>query len=252
MKHLKLTLSFIAAAALLTACGGNDNQFTQVVTFGDSISDNGAYRVGTIAQLGGGKFTVNGPDDKVWPEALAANLGLPAQCPAQTGLLPNNGITGAPVTNFAACYNYAQGSSRVTSVGSGPDGVALQQPPFNLKTQGKLADSIQNQMNRHLAKAGTFGANELVTVNGGGNDFFMQLNAVGAAAGGCSSSGRWRPGRLADGHLGHSERWWCRSRGSRLRCGSGGHGAGRGRAGNLREDADCGQGRALRGGAQPG
>lgn len=186
MKHIKLALSCIAAAALLTACGGGDDkiQFTQVVTFGDSISDGGAYRVGTIAQLGGGKFTVNGTSDKVWSDALGTSLGAPAQCAAQTGLLANNGVTGAAVVNIAACNNYAQGSSRVTAVGSGPNGVALQQAPYNQKNLGLMADSIQNQMNRHLAKAGTFGASELVTVNGGGNDFFMQLGAVGAAAGG--------------------------------------------------------------------
>lgn len=186
MKHIKLTLSCLAAAALLTACGGDDGkiQFTQVVTFGDSISDGGAYRVGTIAQLSGGKFTVNGAGDKVWSDALASNLGAPTQCAAQTGLLANNGVTGAAVVNVAACNNYAQGSSRVTAVGSGPNGVALQQAPYNQKNLGLMADSIQNQMNRHLGKAGTFGANELVTVNGGGNDFFMQLGAVGAAAGG--------------------------------------------------------------------
>jgi len=186
MKHLKLALSCIATAALLTACGGGDDrtQFTQVVTFGDSISDGGAYRMGTIAQLGGGQFTVNGAGAKVWSDALAASLGAPAQCAAQTGLLANNGVTGAAVVNVAACNNYAQGSSRVTAVGSGPNGVALQQAPFNQKNLGYMADSIQNQMNRHLAKSGTFGGNELVTVNGGGNDFFMQLGAVGAAAGG--------------------------------------------------------------------
>ena len=186
MKHIKLALSCIAAAALLTACGGGDNktQFSQVVTFGDSISDGGAYRVGTIAQLAGGKFTVNGTGDKVWSDALATSLGAPAQCAAQTGLLANNGVTGAPVANFAACNNYAQGSSRVTAVGSGPNGVALQQAPYNQKNLGLMADSIKNQMNRHLAKAGTFSANDLITVNGGGNDFFMQLGAVGAAGGG--------------------------------------------------------------------
>lgn len=186
MKHLKLTLSCIATVTLLSACGGGDGklQFTQVVTFGDSISDGGAYRVGTIAQLGGGKFTVNGADDKVWSDALATALGAPAQCAAQTGLLPNNGVTGATVVNHAACNNYAQGSSRVTAVGSGPNGVALQNAPFNQVNLGLMADSIQNQMTRHLAKAGSFGANELVTVNGGGNDFFMQLGAVGASAGG--------------------------------------------------------------------
>ena len=186
MKHLKLTLSCLATAALLSACGGGDDniRFTQVVTFGDSISDTGTYRVGTISQLGGGKFTVNGANNKVWSDALATALNTPAQCAAQTGLLANNGVTGAPVMNIATCNNYAQGSSRVTAVGSGPNGVALQQAPFNQINLGLMADSIQNQMNRHITKVGTYGANELVTVNGGGNDFFMQLNAVSASAGG--------------------------------------------------------------------
>lgn len=186
MRYLKLTLSCLSAAVLLAACG-EDNKilFNQVVTFGDSLSDGGAYRVGSIAQLGGGKFTVNGTGDKVWSEALAANLGLPAQCAAQTGLLPNApGLTGAPVTNVAACNNYAQGSSRVTAVGAGPNGVALQKAPYNQVNLGLIADSIQNQMSRHVAKVGFFGANDLVTVNGGGNDFFMQLGAVSVAAGG--------------------------------------------------------------------
>ena len=51
------------AAALLAACGGDGDRirYTSVVSFGDSISDAGAYKVGTIAALGGGKFTVNGP-----------------------------------------------------------------------------------------------------------------------------------------------------------------------------------------------
>ena len=117
------------AAALLSACGGSDDKvnFTQTVSFGDSLSDVGTYQVGTVAALGGGKFTVNGTAGKVWTEFLAADVGTPAQCAARTGLLPNlPGVTGAPVQDVATCYNYAQGSSRVTSNGSGPNGVALQ------------------------------------------------------------------------------------------------------------------------------
>ena len=75
-------------------------------------------------------------------------------------------------------------SSRVTAVGSGPNGVALQQAPFNQTNLGLMADSIQNQILRHLTKVGQFNGRDLVTVNGGGNDFFMQLGAVGAAAAG--------------------------------------------------------------------
>ena len=193
MRNIKFVVTSIAFAALLSACGGSsDNRikFAQVVTFGDSVSDAGAYRVGDIAALGGGKFTVNGVANNVWTEALAANLGAGTQCAAQTGLLANNGVKGAAVVNFAACNNYAQGSSRVTAVGSGPNGVALQKAPFNQTNLGLMADSIQNQINRHLTKVGTFGATDVVTLNGGGNDFFMQLGAVGAAAtGGAAAQG---------------------------------------------------------------
>ncbi len=190
MKSFKFILTSVAVAALVAGCGGGDDpktSFSSVVSFGDSLSDAGTYRVGTVAQLGGGKFTVNSAadkNDKVWTEALAVSLGAPAQCAAQTGLSPNNGVTGAAVANFAACNNYAQGSSRVTAVGSGPNGVALQKAPYNQVNLGLIADSIQNQVNRHITKVGTFAGSELVTVNGGGNDFFMQLGAVGAAAGG--------------------------------------------------------------------
>ena len=193
MRNIKFVFTGIAFAALLTACGGSsDNRikFAQVVTFGDSVSDAGAYQVGQIAALGGGKFTVNGVANNIWTEALAANLGAGTQCAAQTGLLANNGVVGAAVVNNAACNNYAQGSSRVTAVGSGPNGVALQKAPFNQINLGLIADSIQNQINRHLAKVGAFGATDVVTVNGGGNDFFMQLGAVGAAAtGGAAAQG---------------------------------------------------------------
>ena len=194
MKTFKLALASIAVATLLTACGGGGDsgkgtfdtriRFAQVVTFGDSLSDVGSYRVGTVAALGGGKFTVNGVANNVWSEALAASLDAGTQCAAQTGLLPNNGAIGAAVVNNPLCNNYAQGSGRVTAVGSGPFGVALQKAPFNQVNLGLIADSIQNQMNRHLTKVGTFGATDLVTVNGGGNDFFMQLQGVEAAAAG--------------------------------------------------------------------
>jgi outer membrane lipase/esterase len=212
MKNIKLALTGIAFATFLTACGGGGDssggsfdtkiRFSQVVTFGDSISDVGTYQVGSVAALGGGKFTVNGVADNIWSQTLAASLGAGTQCAAQTGLLPNNGLTGAAVVNNAGCNNYAQGSSRVTAVGSGPNGVALQKA-LNQVNNGYIADSIQNQMNRHLTKVSAFGATDLVTVNGGGNDFFTQLGAVGAAAtGGAAAQGAatlagWSPATIA-------------------------------------------------------
>lgn len=181
----------LAAAALLVACGddgGGDNKvrFTSVVSFGDSLSDAGAYKVGTIAALGGGKFTVNGAGSSsyTWTEDLAVAVKAPAQCAARTGLLPNQpGITGAAVTDIAGCYNYAQGSSRVTSEGSGPNGVALQ--AYGQQNRGYMANSLMEQMIRHLTRVGgAYSGQELVTVNSGGNDAFMQLNGLAYAAGG--------------------------------------------------------------------
>jgi phospholipase/lecithinase/hemolysin len=155
-----------------------------VVSFGDSISDAGAYAVGTVAALGGGKFTVNGPSGLTWTEVLAGEVGAPAQCAAQTGMLPNNGTVGAPVQNFVACFNYAQGSSRVTYGGTGPNGVGLQ-TAFGEQNLGFMAISLQQQFQAHLNKVGgRYAGTELVTVNAGGNDAFMQLGAVGSAAAG--------------------------------------------------------------------
>lgn len=187
MKSFRWAAIGVAAAAVLAACGGSDDNkvnFTQTVSFGDSLSDVGTYQVGTVAALGGGKFTVNGPAGKVWTEDLAAAVGTPAQCAARTGLLPNNPqITGAPVQDIPNCFNYAEGSARVTSEGSGPNGVALQQSLGEVNI-GLIANSLHEQFTRHLAKVGSYSGLELVTVNAGGNDLFMQLAAVGQAAGG--------------------------------------------------------------------
>lgn len=186
MRRTSWFLPAVLAASWLVACGDDDDkiQFVSVVSFGDSISDAGTYKVGSIAALGGGKFTVNGPDGLTWTEVLAKRVGAPAQCAAQTGMLPNNGVTGAPVQNLANCFNYAQGSSRVGSSGTGPNGVALQ-TAFGEQNLGFMAISLKEQFNAHLTKTGgRFGIADLVTVNSGGNDAFMQLTALAYAAGG--------------------------------------------------------------------
>jgi outer membrane lipase/esterase len=188
---MRKTLAFLNAilmGSLLVACSDDDDkvQFTRVVTFGASVADAGAYKVGTIAALGGGKYTVNGPDGFTWTERLASMVNASAECAAQTGLLPNiSGVTGAPVQNFDDCFNYAQGSSRVSSSGTGPSGVALQQA-FGEQNVGVMAISLREQISNHLAKVGgRFQFTDLVIVEGGGgSDGAMQLTALGRAAGG--------------------------------------------------------------------
>src|SRR4051812_44749941 len=169
MKLMRTKLAALAAAVVLAACGGGGagNQsprvaFKSMVSFGDSLSDVGTYRVGTIAALGGGKWTVNGPTARNWTEWIAADIQVAPPCAAQTGLLPNiPGLVGGPVTNVQACTNYAQGSSRVSGLFA-PNSATLQAAPFNQVNLGLLAVPVATQMAAHLAKmGGTYSGTEL-------------------------------------------------------------------------------------------
>ncbi|MES2785240.1 MAG: SGNH/GDSL hydrolase family protein [Pseudomonadota bacterium] len=188
MKNIKLKLATLAAALIVAGCGGGGGggiDFASMVSFGDSLSDVGTYRVGTVAALGGGRFTVNGPQARIWTELVAARAGTAAPCAAQTGLFPNiPGLTGAPVVTAPACTNYAQGSSRVSGIYS-VNSATIQAAPFNQVNIGLTAVPITVQLSNHLAKnGGTYDPNDLVTIMGGGNDVFMNLNGVSAAASG--------------------------------------------------------------------
>jgi phospholipase/lecithinase/hemolysin len=198
MRKTSFALALLTAAAL-AACGGSSSprggdqtpgtKFSAQVSFGDSLSDVGTYAVGTVKALGGGKFTINGdntsinPDltGKNWTEFVAAQLQLPAPCPAQTGLQGNaaQGLN-VPITFNVNCLNYAQGGARVTNpVGPGNalTGAAL----------GATTVPVVTQIANHLAKTGgKFSGTELVTVMAGGNDILFllgQLSANATAAG---------------------------------------------------------------------
>jgi outer membrane lipase/esterase len=207
MTTWKHALGAMGAALLVAACGGGGSEkststagFNSMVSFGDSLSDIGTYKVGAVAAVGGGKWTVNSPNAKNWTELVAAQFGLPAPCPAQTGLLSIiPGFTGAPVQNFPACRGYAQGSSRVTSP-FGPNSIAIQQavsaqagPAAAAQAAGLglMAQPVVTQMATHLSNVGgAYSGKELVTVMAGGNDVFLNLNGVSsAAAGGAGAVG---------------------------------------------------------------
>jgi outer membrane lipase/esterase len=194
MRHTNFALALLAAAAL-TACGGSDNdaapaapakpKFTSQVNFGDSLSDVGTYRVGTVAALGGGKYTINGDNvavnanltGKIWPELTAASFGVAASCAAQTGLdgVASQGFA-VQVTNNLTCTNYAQGGSRVTNP-VGP-GNKLTGSPL-----GQLTVPLVTQVATHLARnGGKFAGTEVVFVMAGGNDALSLLGGLTAAA----------------------------------------------------------------------
>lgn len=102
---LQNKFSFLIATALAVALSGCGNgggdvapaiQFTSQVNFGDSLSDVGSYAVGTVAALGGGRYTVNETLNGAsvpsnWSELIAKDLGVPVPCPAETGLEGNQG-----------------------------------------------------------------------------------------------------------------------------------------------------------------
>ena len=187
-KFTRYGLAASMAAALawgLSGCGGgaDGNQqlstsYTSLVSFGDSLSDVGTYKVGGIVAMGGGKYTVNSASAKNWTELLAAQMGLPAPCAAQTGLNGdvNYGFN-VPVVNTVACLNYAQGGARVTN----PVGPGNKYLGGANATLGQLTVPVVTQITNHLSKTGgTFSGKELVTVMAGGNDVFINLASVSA------------------------------------------------------------------------
>lgn len=172
----------LAAASLLAACGGGDDAgYSRVVSFGDSLSDAGTYQVTEVAASGGGRFTVNGPDVRLWTDLLARELNVAAPCPAVQGLESNfaaSGLTPSARVERRNCFNYAQGGARVTNP-IGPNNKATPQQQGG--ALGHLTEPLVEQVSLHLEKgSGRFDEEELVTVLAGGNDLFVNLGAVGA------------------------------------------------------------------------
>lgn len=201
MRKTSFALALLTAA-VLTACGGNGSsagdqtpktKFSSQITFGDSLSDVGTYAVGGVAALGGGQYTINGNNTSVdaaltgknYTTLIAAQLGLPAPCAAQTGL---EGTAAAgfsvPVTDHPECFNYAQGGSRVTDP-HGPGNKFFDAP--GAVSLGQMTLPVKTQITNHLTKVGgKFKGDELVIVMAGGNDVLEQLGefSKGATAAG--------------------------------------------------------------------
>lgn len=185
---IRTRLAAALVATLLVACGGGGDgdqsspiRYDKLVSFGDSLSDVGTPKVGSVAALasatgGGGRWTTNSPaGGEIWTERLAAQIGVTKPCAAQTGLQPNiPGLVGETPITVAGCYSYAQGSARITSP-LGPNSIALQ--ALGQQTLGLIAKPLADQMAAHLTAAGgQYSGQELVTVLAGANDVFMELS----------------------------------------------------------------------------
>ena len=194
-KKRVLSLIVAALAAPLLATGAAQAappRFAAQVTFGDNLSDVGTYAVGSVAGLGGGKFTINGnasfyhPEliGKTWTELIAPVFGLPLPCPAQTGMQgnPAQGLS-VPVVNYPGCYGYAQGGARITD----PIGLGNAASWWPL---GELTVPVATQVANHLAVAGgRFQGNEIVFVMAGESDVLFLWSLL--------SAGAWNAGQAA-------------------------------------------------------
>jgi outer membrane lipase/esterase len=176
-------LALLPLSVLLSSCGSGTSTpkvpFSALVSFGDSLSDVGSYKVGTVAALGGGKYTINSSTAQIWVEILASELSLNAPCAAQTGLngSASQGFS-VPVINHPGCTNYAQGGARVSHP-VGPGNALLGGANTTL---GQLTVPVAAQITNHLTLGGGFTGKELVTVAAGANDVFIQFGALNVLA----------------------------------------------------------------------
>lgn len=136
------------ALALAGVSTAQAQEFTAVISFGDSLSDAGQYTV--LISPGAGSFTTN-PDD-VWTQVLASSFGL-----SQTASLAGG-------TNYA--YGGAPTSFTVPPVPL----------PVNCFPASLPCRSVQQQIATHLgAHAGQADPNALYTYWAGANDLFDYL-----------------------------------------------------------------------------
>jgi phospholipase/lecithinase/hemolysin len=146
MRQLKITMLALAAAVLVTACGGGGSadttpraKITSVKVFGDSLHDSGTF---------GYKFTVQAPDNLIYAERVAASYGQ-TLCNYYTA----TGATTFTPNSKAGCTNFAIGGSRVTYTAASPTS------PLNVGVQMAA-----------FASMGTYSATDLVIIDGGAND----------------------------------------------------------------------------------
>lgn len=154
MKKLLANLIILTVTAALTACGSGSGSPTpatttsSVKTAGDSLTDIGTF---------GFPFTVQTtPASMVWPQVVSTSVGYNSLCPRYA---PTSADLLTPILNpnATACTAYAVGGATIS--GNEGDG-------WSIITQ------LEN-----MAAAG-IGENDLVLINGGGNDAVAALSST--------------------------------------------------------------------------
>lgn len=143
-----------------------------VVVFGDSLSDVGTYKVGAIAQVGGGKFTTNpGP---VWSETIGILL--------RSRVTPyRQGFDGA--VQILGGNGFAMGGARVTEqpgIGCNPDSSGHCTAALTIPVKQQIADYLTSH-------GDSFSGDPLVFLFAGANDIFFQLGVFQGTATACET-----------------------------------------------------------------
>ena len=188
MKKFHVLATALAAAAFLSGCGGNEAgdqsprvAFTQMVNFGDSLSDVGTYKTTIVGANGGGHYSINGDLSAAglpytnWTEYLAATLGLSQPCAAETGLASVGSLAflAQATTDSATCLSYAQGGAQVTNP-YGPGNAYLYTHYGSSSGQlGQLTKPVVDQVAAYLSAHSSFSDSQIITVLAGGNDLFI-------------------------------------------------------------------------------
>lgn len=157
----------VSAARATQSRAADTRRVRQVVVFGDSLSDVGTYKVGSIAAIGGGKFTTNpGP---TWAETVGLLLGARVT-PFRQGYAGTSQVLGGT--------GFAMGGSRVSL----QPGIDCNPDPFpSGPCTAQLTIPIAQQVSDYLSANGDrFTRDQIVFVQGGGNDVTYQLGLLAA------------------------------------------------------------------------
>jgi len=166
--------------ALMAACGGGSGSTTsvtpttatpaggislQVVSFGDSLSDVGTYASTTpVSGFTRGRYTTN--PGEVWTQKIAEYYGGTLTPAALGGY-------GTPLVASSTGLGYAQGGARVQNpIGEGH--ASTSQADDALATTVPVTTQVQNYLTAH----GSFNSGQLILINGGANDIFIQATAL--------------------------------------------------------------------------
>lgn len=145
IRSLALAAGAAAVLPLLMAAGAHAQEYSRLISFGDSLSDNGNLYAATSGTQPPSPYNRRFTNDLVWAEYLSGSM--------QGFFTATSYTTGN--------YNAAFGGARSDSLTSSPPGLPA-------------------QIASYLGHSGTFGANDVASVWAGANDIFQAL--PGAAA----------------------------------------------------------------------